>query len=348
MTLPSPFTMVTTLARFILSRTPAVHAAPAEGLRCRPGSSATLVAGALLCMATGAAAQGWPVKPLRMITPFPPGGALDTTARVIAPRLADALGQPVVIETRAGAGGNIGAEAAARAAPDGYTILMGTATSHAISMVLTPKIGYDLQKDLAPISLVANSPLVLVMHPSLPVKSVRDLLALLRKRPGQLSFASHGNATVSHLAQELFRAQSKTDFVHVPYKGSGPANVDLLGGHVSLLFDSVAPSLGNIRSGKVRALAVATSRRVASLPDVPTIAESGLPGFTANNWFALFAPAATPREIITAVGAPEVRNRYVELGLEPQSSTPEQLRELVATDLSTWGKLIREAGIKAD
>jgi len=311
---------------------------------------------ALLVGASGAAAQSWPVKPLRMITPFPPGGALDTTARVIAPRLADALGQPLVIETRAGAGGNIGAEAAARAAPDGYTLLMGTATSHAISMVLTPRIGYDLQKDLAPVSMVANSPLVLVMHPSLPVKSVRDLLALLRKQPGQLSFASHGNATVSHLAQELFRSQSKTAFVHVPYKGSAPANVDLLGGHVSLLFDSVAPSLGNIRSGKVRALAVATSRRVASLPEVPTIAESGLPGFTANNWFAIFTPAATPRdivvrlngEIVKAVNSTEIRNRYIELGLEPQSSTPEQLRDLVASDLATWGKLIREAGIKAD
>jgi len=322
--------------------------------RARPARAA--VGAVLLLAASGATAQAWPVKPLRMITPFPPGGALDTTARVIAPRLAEALGQPVVIETRAGAGGNIGAEAAARATPDGYTMLMGTATSHAISMVLTPRIGYDLQRDLAPVSLVANSPLVLVMHPSLPVKSVRDLLGLLRKRPAQLSFASHGNATVSHLAQELFRSQARVDFVHVPYKGSGPANVDLLGGHVSLLFDSVAPSLGNIRSGKVRALAVATSRRVASLPDVPTIAESGLPGFTANNWFAIFTPSATPRdvigrlnaEIVRAVGTPEVRNRYVELGLEPQSSTPEQLRELVAGDLATWGKLIREAGIKAD
>jgi tripartite-type tricarboxylate transporter receptor subunit TctC len=334
--------------------------APANLFPARRASALLALAAAAAFGAGGSAgpawAQAWPVKPLRLVTPFPPGGALDTTARVLAPRLGEHLGQPVVIEPRTGAGGSIGAEFVAKAAPDGYTLLMGTATSHAIAAALNPKLGFDLQKDLASVSLVVNSPLVLVMHPSLPVKSVKDLLALVRKRPNELSFASHGNATVSHLAQELFRAQAKVGFVHVPFKGSAPANADLLGGHVSLLFDSVAPSLGNIKAGKVRALAIATDRRVAALPDVPTIAESGLPGFSANNWFAVFAPGATSREVVNRLNAeivkivanPEVRTRFIELGLEPQSSTPEQLRDLVAADLKNWSRLIRDAGIKGD
>ncbi len=335
--------------------------APANRLRRARSASTLLALAAAAAFGAGggaspAWAQAWPAKPLRLVTPFPPGGALDTTARVLAPRLGEQLSQQVVIEPRTGAGGSIGAEFVAKAAPDGHTLLMGTATTHAIAAALNPKLGFDLQKDLAPVSLVVNSPLVLVMHPSLPVKSVKDLLALVRKRPNELSFASHGNATVSHLAQELFRAQAKVGFVHVPFKGSSPANADLLGGHVSLLFDSVAPSLGNIKAGKVRALAVATDKRVASLPEVPTIAESGLPGFSANNWFAVFVPGATSREVINRLNAeivkivanPEVRTRFIELGLEPQSSTPEQLRDLVAADLKNWSRLIRDAGIKGD
>jgi tripartite-type tricarboxylate transporter receptor subunit TctC len=299
-------------------------------------------------------AQSYPAKPIRLIAPFPAGGALDTSARTLAPRLSELLGQQVIVENRAGAGGNIGAELVARSPADGYTLLMGTITTHAISATLFSKLGYDLQKDLAPVSLVVNSPLVLVAHPSLPVKTIKDVIALAHKRPGEIAFASHGTGTLSHLVQELLRSQAKINVVHVPYKGSAPANVDLLGGHVSLLFDSVAPSLGNIRAGRVRAIGVASAKRSNSLPEVPTIAETGLHGFEANNWFAVMAPAGTPKEIISRLNTEivkavaDLRARFIELGLEPQSSTPEQMRDIIASDIARWAKVIRESGVKVD
>ncbi len=314
------------------------------------------IAGLALGCALSVNAQGYPTKPIRLIAPFPAGGALDTSARTLAPRLSELLGQQVIVDNRTGAGGNIGAELAAKSPPDGYTLLMGTITTHAISTTLFPKLGYDLQKDLASVSLVVNSPLVLVAHPSLPVKTIKDVIAIARKRPGEIAFASHGSGTLSHLVQELLRSDTKINFVHVPYKGSAPANADLLGGHVSLLFDSVAPSLGNIKAGRVRAIGLASAKRANSLPDVPTIAESGLPGFDANNWFAVMAPAGTPREIISrlnaeiakAVNSPDLRARFIELGLEPQWSTPEQMRDIIASDTARWGKVARESGAKAD
>lgn len=315
---------------------------------------------AIAALALGGAlpvyAQSYPVKPIRLIAPFPAGGALDTSARTLAPRLSELLGQPMIVENRTGAAGNIGAELVAKSPPDGYTLLMATITTHAISATLFPKLGYDLQKDLAPVSLVVNSPLVLVAHPSLPVKTIKDVIAIARKRPGEIAFASHGSGTLSHLVQELLRTETKINFVHVPYKGSAPANTDLLGGHVTLLFDSVAPSLGNIKSGRVRAIGIASAKRANSLPDVLTLAESGLPGFDANNWFSVMAPAGTPKEILArlnaavvkAVNSSDLRARFIELGLEPQSSTLDQMRDIIASDTARWAKVIRESGMKVD
>jgi len=306
--------------------------------------------------AAPAAAQTWPARPIRLVAPFPPAGAVDLVGRPIAARLQETLGQQIVFENRPGAGGNIGAEIVAKAPADGYVLLMAAVTTHSISATLYQKLGYDLQKDLAPISLAANSPQVLVAHPGLPVKNVQDLIGLARARPGQLSWASQGNGTLSHLEQELLRSMAKIEVVHVPYKGSAPALADLFGGQVVLLFDSVPAVLHHIRGGKLRALAVATSRRSNVLPDVPTVAESGLKGYAAENWFGMMAPAAVPKEIITrlnaevvkALATPELRKRLMDLGFEPRSSTPEELRAIIASEVALWAKVIRDSGAKIE
>ena len=329
---------------------------------CRPAAIGTAAAAVLLpavlmaVPAAPASAQAWPTRPIRLVAPFPPAGAVDLVGRPIAARLQETLGQQILFENRTGAGGNIGAEIVAKAPPDGYVLLMAAVTTHSISATLFQKLGYDLQKDLAPISLAANSPHVLIAHPSLPVKNVQDLIALARSRPGQLSWASQGNGTLSHLEQELMRSMAKIDAVHVPYKGSAPALADLFGGQVVLLFDSVPAVLHHIRSGKLRALAVATSRRSNVLPDVPTVAESGLKGYAAENWFGMMAPAGVSKEIITrlngeivkALATPELRKRLLDIGFEPRSSTPDELRAIIASEIALWAKVIRESGAKIE
>jgi tripartite-type tricarboxylate transporter receptor subunit TctC len=325
-------------------------------------STATLLLPALLLAVPPAPAaaqtsgQAWPTRPIRLIAPFPPAGAVDLVGRPIALRLQETLGQQILFENRPGAGGNIGAEAVAKAPADGYSLLMAAVTTHAISATLYQKLGYDLQKDLVPVSLAANSPHVLIAHPSLPVKNVQDLIVLARARPGQLSWASQGNGTLSHLEQELLRSMAKIDAVHVPYKGSAPALADLFGGQVVLLFDSVPAVLHHIRNGKLRALAVATSRRSNVLPDVPTVAESGLKGYAAENWFGMMAPAGVSKEIVTrlngeivkALAQPELRKRLMDIGFEPRSSTPEEMRAIIASEIALWAKVIRDSGAKIE
>jgi len=317
------------------------HRVLAAGLAC-----------AMALIATAAAAQTYPSRPIRLIAPFPPAGAVDLVGRPLSGKLQEVLGQQFIFENRPGAGGNIGAEVVAKAPADGYALLMAAVTTHSISATLYQKLGYDLQKDLAPISLVVNSPQVLVAHPALPVKNITEMIALARAKPGQLSWASQGNGTLSHLEQELLKSMAKIDVLHVPYKGSAPALLDLFGGQVVMLFDSVPAVVNHIRSGKLKALAVATSRRSNVLPDVPTVAESGLKGYAAENWFGLMAPAGVPKEIITrlnaetvkALASPDLRNHLLKLGFEPRSSSPEELRAIIAAEIALWAKVIRDSG----
>jgi tripartite-type tricarboxylate transporter receptor subunit TctC len=307
--------------------------------------------------ATGAVhAQSYPAKPIRMIIPFPAAGATDILGRAVGQKLAESLGQPVVIDNRPGAGGNIGAEMAARALPDGYTLLLGAITSHAISAGLYPRLAYKLETELVPVSLVGNVPHVLIVHPSLPVKGVKDVVALAKSRPGQLNWASQGNGTLSHLEMELFRRLAAIDVVHVPYKGSSFAMPDLIAGNTQLFFDSIPPALPQINAGRLRAIAVASSKRSPALPDLPTISESGLKGFEADNWFGVLAPEDTPKdivarlntEIVKVVGAADLRKRMIAQGAQLQGSTPAELAAIVKNDVAKWSKVIRDAGVKLE
>ena len=254
---------------------------------------------ALAAFATLAHAQTpYPTKPIRIVVPFPAGGTTDILARAVAQRLTETLGQPVVVDNRPGAGGNIGAELVAKAAPDGYTLLMGTVGTHAINASLYAKMPYDHVRDFAPVILVAGVPNVLVINPALPVNSVQELIAYGKANPGKLNFASSGNGTSIHLSAELFKTMTGVQMAHVPYKGSAPALVDLMGGQVQLMFDNLPSALPQIKAGKLKALAVTSAQRSSALPDVPTVIESGLPGFEASSWFGLLAPAGTPKDII--------------------------------------------------
>src|SRR4030095_5020494 len=250
-----------------------------------------------------ACAQTYPTKPIRLVVPFPPGGATDILARDVAQKLSDAWGQSFVVDNRPGAGGNIGSELVAKAAPDGYTLEMGTVGTHAINASLYAKMPYDHVKDFVPVILVAGVPNVLVVNPSVPVNSVAELIAYAKANPGKLNFASSGNGTSIHLSGELFKVMAGVQITHVPYKGSAPALQDLLGGQVQLMFDNLPPSLPQIKAGKLKALAVTSTTRAAALPDVPTMAESGLPGFEASSWFGVLAPAGTPPAIVAKLNA---------------------------------------------
>ena len=308
---------------------------------------------ALLPFASGA--QNYPAKPVRIIVPFPPGSGADITTRLIAPGLGSALGQQVVVDNRAGAAGTIGAETAARAAPDGYTLLTAPA-SLTISHTLYKNLKYDLAKDFAPVALMASVPFVLVVHPSLPVRNVRELIAFAKARPGQINFASTGNGSSPHLTTEVFKMQAALDLVHVPYKGTPLAVADLLTGQVSMMFANALSVLPHVRSGRLRAIAVTSARRSAAAPELPTVAESGLPSFESGTWFALLAPAGTPREIISRLNvevsrvtaAAEVRSRLAAQGAEPQSGTPEQVAAHIQNEISKWAKAIKASGARID
>jgi tripartite-type tricarboxylate transporter receptor subunit TctC len=303
-----------------------------------------------------ALAQAWPSRPLKLIVPYPPGGSADILARAIGQKLADGLGQSVIVDNRPGAGTAIGAEATAKATPDGYTIMLGTVSSHAINPALTPGLKYDPVKDFAPVSMVALIPFVLLVHPSLPARNVRELIALAKAKPGSLNFSSAGSGTSNHLAGELFKSMTGTFMVHIPYKGSAPALTDLLAGQVNLMFDLVLTAQPHVKSGAARALAVTGLERSASLPNVPTVAESGVPGFEVSAWFGFFAPAGTPAAIVTALNAetvkamraPDLRERLAGQGADAVSSTPEQFAAYVKDELAKWTGVVKASGMKAD
>jgi tripartite-type tricarboxylate transporter receptor subunit TctC len=308
----------------------------------------------LLCAAVDSRAE-YPDKPVRMIVPFTPAGATDLLARLVGEQLGKRLGQPVVIDNRPGAGANVGAEIAARAPADGYTMLMGPASVYAISATLYPKLGYDLRKDLIPVALVANVPHVLLVNKDLSVNSVPELIALAKKQNGGLNIASQGSGTVSHLEAELLKHMAGIDMTHVPYRGSAPALLDLMGGRVQVMFDSIASALPHIRAGKLRAIAVAAATRSPLLPELPTVAES-LPGYSAHSWLGIFVPAGTPkpaverlqRDLVAVVEDPKARARLMEAGFEPKGSTSAAFAKLVREELAKWAPMVKMSGATPD
>jgi len=329
--------------------------------RSLPAGLWRLAVGALLAFSALAAApmagaQAYPAKPIRIVVPFPPGGATDILARAVAQKLTDAWGQAVVVDNRPGAGGNIGSEIVAKAAPDGYTLEMGTVGTHAINASLYAKMPYDHVKDFAPVILVAGVPNVLVVNPSLPVSSVQELIAYAKANPGKLNFASSGNGTSIHLAGELFKVMAGVQMTHIPYKGSAPALQDLIGGQVQLMFDNLPPSLPHIKAGKLRALAVTSATRSSALPDTPTIAESGLPGFEASSWFGVLAPAGTPPAIIARLNAEiaawlasaEAKEKMLALGANIGGGSPEDFARHIAAETAKWQKVVKASGAKVD
>ncbi len=311
---------------------------------------ALLLAAALL---PGLASAQYPDRPVKLIVPFPPAGATDIVGRILAAKLGERLGQPVVVENKPGAGGSLGSAAAAKSAPDGYTLLIGTSSTHSIGPFLQ-KLPYDPIRDFAPIVHVADVPNVLVVSPSLPVNSVQELIAYAKARPGKLNFASSGVGTIVHLNAELFKLVAGVDMVHVPYKGTALAIPDLANGSVSVLFDSLASVMPHIRSGKVKPLAVNAKTRQALLPGVPTLAEAGLPQFDRYTWFGIFAPAGTPAaivaklnsEILEALKDPELRERFAAVGAEPGGGTPEEFVARIRSDAARWSEVIRAAHIE--
>lgn len=311
---------------------------------------------ATVAAAVPARAQTWPAKPIRLIVPYPPGGTTDLLGRGIGQKLSESLGQQVVIENRPGAGGSIGADLAAKSRPDGYTLLLGTIATHAINPNLYPDNPYDPVKDFAPVALVATMPNLLVVNPSVPAKSVRELIALARSKPGALAFASAGSGTTQHLSGEIFKKMAGIDMLHIPYKGNAPAVTDLVGGQVQVMFDNIPISLQQVRAGKLRALAVTGPKRSGVLPDVPTIAEAALPGYSVTSWFALFAPAGTPAAIVArlnkqtnmALADRVLRQQLVNQGIEPSSGTAGQLAAHVQAELLRWKKIVAESGARVE
>jgi tripartite-type tricarboxylate transporter receptor subunit TctC len=337
------------------------HALPARVdravLTACPSAAATLLLSAAVLAAVPAIglAQAWPTRPVRMVVPFAPGGNTDIIARVIAPRMTESLGQQVLIENRGGAGGVIGTEIVARAAPDGYTLLMVSA-GHVINPAMVRKLPFDAVKDFQPISLVADVPTALIVHPSLPVRNVKELIALGRKRPDQVTYSTAGRGTVGHLSGELLSAAAKVRFVHVPYKGAAPALVDLISGQVEFQFASLPAVVQFVRAGKVRLIAQTGVKRSGAAPDVPTMEESGLPGFVVSSGFGILAPAGTPRPIVdrvhaairAALASPDVRKVFAEQGADPVGSTPEEYDAFNRTEIARWQKAARDANIQPE
>ena len=317
---------------------------------------AILRAAIVLVVLPAAAQAPWPSKPIVYVVPFAVGGNTDTLARVIGPKLSAALGQPVVIENKPGAGGNIGSDYVAKAKPDGYTILGGTISSHAINASVYPNMPYDPVKSFEPVILIGSSPLVLVAGAETPYKTLKDVIAAAKAKPGQLNFASPGTGTSPHLAGELLKTTAQIDMSHVPYKGSGPALTDLVGGTVPLMFDTMLVVGAQVKAGKLRPIAVASQKRIASLPNVPTFAEAGVPGFEVVSWQAIFAPAGTPKpivqrlnkEIASILKQPDVQARLDDLGVDPAAGPPEQLAEFQKAEIAKWSKVVKAAGVKVE
>jgi len=315
------------------------------------------IAAALLALVAPLATAQYPNKPIKMIVPYPPGGATDVIGRVLAQRLSTALGQQVVVDNRGGAGGNIGADAVAKAAPDGYTILMAALTSHSIMATLEKgTIKYDLEKDLVPVAVVGSVPLVWVVHPSLPVKDMKEFVAYAKANPGKLTYASSGAGAPQRMCAELFRGMTGADMIHVPYKGSGPAMTDLVGGQVNTMCETVPASMQLIKAGKLRALGVPAAKRISMLPDVPTTAEQGMPNYEVASMFGVMVPAGTPKPIIERLNAeiakilatPEAQAQLLDQGAYAVQTTPEQAAARVHQEIAMWAKVIKDSNIKAD
>jgi len=310
----------------------------------------------LVALASTADAQSWPSKPIRIISPYPPAGANDLLARIIAPKLSEQLGQPVVVENRAGATGNIGAELVAKAPADGYTLLMGQAGNLTINISLMAKIPFDPVRDFSPVTMVASTPNVLVVHPSLPVRTVKDLIALAKAKPGQINYATSGIGSPGHLAAELLNKSAGIRLVHIPYKGAAPALLDVVAGNAHLYFTSAVSAQPFIPSGRLRMVAVASAKRSPSLPEVPTVAEAGFPEFDVSSWWGVVAPASTPREVVMrlqteihrVIALPEIRAKLAEQGLDIATNTPEQFAAYIKSETAKWAKLIREVGVKPE
>lgn len=310
-----------------------------------------------LALFSGAAfGQGYPAKSIRMIVPFPAGGGSDTMGRVVGQKLGERLGQQIVVENRPGAGGSIGAEIVAKAAPDGYTLLLGSTSEIAQYPNVNPKIAYHPQRDFAPISLVGNVPLILVVHPSLPVKTVKELVALAKSRPGAINFSSAGNGSTTHLAVELLVLTTRIKMTHVPYKGSAPAVVDLVAGNVQVGIPTMPAALPFVKAGRLKALAISTARRAPAMPDVPTMQEAGVDRYDTALWTGILAPSGTPNaislrlqsEIANIIRLPDVEEALAKQGAEPAASTPEQFSAFIKSELAKWAKVVKESGVRSD
>jgi tripartite-type tricarboxylate transporter receptor subunit TctC len=310
----------------------------------------------LMAIAHSVYAQQWPQRPIRWISPFAPGGGADMTSRAIAAKLSTSLGHQVLVDNRGGAGGMIGVDMGAKSAPDGYTIVLGTIGPMAINPWLYKKMTYDALNDLVPVSKAANALNVLVVHPSLPAKSVKDMIAIAKSRPGQLNYGSSGSGATDHLSGELFNVMGGVKMVHVPYKGGAPAMMDLVSGNVQLVFSTVSTAIGAIESKRIRALGMTGNQRFELMPDIPTIAEAGLKGFEVNNWYGVFLPVATPKEIVNklsaevvkAVSAPDLKRRLLEVGIVAIGCTPEEHLAYVKSEHAKWGKVIKDAKISIE
>lgn len=314
-----------------------------------------LFAAAVLAI-QAAHAQSYPSRPIRLVVPFPPGGSADILGRALGQKLGEGLGQSVVVENRPGAGTAIAAELVAKAAPDGYTLMLGTVSSHAINPALNPKLPFDPLRDFTPIAPVAAIPFALLVHPSVPARTLPEFIGYARSKPGRLDYSSAGSGTSNHLAGELFEAMTGTHMVHIPYRGSAPALQDLIAGRVSVMFDLVLTAAPHVRSGAVRALAVTGAKRSAALPDVPTVAESGLPGYEVSAWFAVFGPAGLPRpivdrlnaEIARALAAPDLQQRLASQGAETLAGSPDQFAAYLKGEVAKWAKVVRNAGVQPE
>ena len=317
---------------------------------------ALLLAAAALAAPAVAGAQAYPSRPVKLVVPFPPGGSLDITGRLIAQRLTDMWGQAVVVENKPGAGGNIGADFVAKAAPDGYTILLGALSTHAVNPNLYAKMPYDAVRDFAPITLIATTPNVLVVNAATPVGNVREFIAWTKANPGKLAFGSGSNGSAGHLAGELYKVDTGTDAVHIPFKGGAPATQALLAGDTQFMFDNLANVMAQVKAGKLKALAVTTAERSTLVPELPTMAEAGLSGFDISTWYGLFAPAGTPAAIIAKWNAdvtrilntPDVRAKLMADGAEPAPDTPEQFAQMIARELAKYARIIKASGAKVD
>ena len=303
-----------------------------------------------------AAAQRYPSKPIRFVVPYSPGGPLDTVARLTGQKVSEAVKQPVIVDNKPGAGGNIGADIVAKSPADGYTILMGAVATHAINPTLYASIPYDPVRDFAPVTQLATTPNILVVHPSIPASNVRELIAYAKSNPGRLNFGSGSTGSAGHLAGELFKSMAGVEMTHVPYKGAAPAMQDLVGGQIQLMFDNLASALGQVRAGKVKGLAVTTAKRTSLAPDLPAIAESGLPGFDISTWFGIFVPAGTPRDVVDrlhaeftrALAAPDVREKILNLGAEPVGNRPEEFAAYIRQEAEKYARVIKASGARAD